>query len=103
MTEPRYTLAEARAELARQECIHNGHDYDVLDNRTMGNSPGHPIEVYCTTCHSTWPIARPQRDTEVTVDIGPSTALDRDIVSYLRKMIRIGDPVVTHALRKETR
>lgn len=58
-TEPRYTLAEAKAELARQECVNHGHTYGVLDDRTLGSAPGQPVEVYCSQCETTWPIHRP--------------------------------------------
>lgn len=53
MTEPTYTLGQARIELAHGQCRAEGHDLNVLDTRTIG---GHhtPIAVHCTQCQRTW-------------------------------------------------
>ncbi|MBP2703511.1 hypothetical protein JOL79_06825 [Microbispora sp. RL4-1S] len=45
--EPRYTLDEAAAELARRECEQRGHDWTMHAVRTM-DSPGEvPIAIGC--------------------------------------------------------
>lgn len=46
MTEPHYTLAEARTELARQECLTSGHVFDEL--KTLASQD--PYALHCTRC-----------------------------------------------------
>jgi hypothetical protein len=53
MTEPRYTLDEAKAEIARQECATYGHDYMTVV--WMGGNE--PTGVTCSRCGQHWPIA----------------------------------------------
>ncbi len=59
MTEQRYTLDEARTELARQECAADGHNYDVISSRSFENPAGTPVDVRCARCKTHWPIAHP--------------------------------------------
>ena len=103
MTEPTYTLAEARQELARQECLRDGHSYYTIGAPSHTDPAGTPAEVVCDQCGKHWPVARPQRDTEIIVDIGADTELDFDIANYLRRYQKTGYPggSVTSALRKE--
>lgn len=65
MTDERYTLDEARAELARRACAADGHAYDVIAVRTLAGA-GHPVGVRCRRCHSHWSIAQPQEQGEVS-------------------------------------
>lgn len=52
MTQERqYTLDEARQVLASEECRSNGHDWDVITERTFADPAGTPLEVICTNCH----------------------------------------------------
>jgi hypothetical protein len=57
--EKRYTLDEARVELRRQECLIEGHDYDVM--RIYGRNE--PAFVRCTRCGMSWDV-----NTEVFTD-----------------------------------
>jgi hypothetical protein len=50
--EPKYTLDEARAEIARQECEMAGHLFDVLTSFGHGN----PTEVVCARCGRSWHV-----------------------------------------------
>lgn len=59
MTEPRYTLAEARREIARQHCWEHGHDYSVISSRCMQDLAGQPINVQCDRCGTYWPVHGP--------------------------------------------
>jgi hypothetical protein len=52
MDEQRYTLEEAKLELAREECALYGHDFDVIAN--AGNIP---LAVVCSRCdHPSWKV-----------------------------------------------
>lgn len=44
-TEQRYTLNEARRELAKAECTVHGHDWDVVQQFGEG-----PIAIVCSRC-----------------------------------------------------
>jgi hypothetical protein len=44
-TEPTYTLAEAKRELARRECVEHGHRWDVLEALGVG-----PTHIVCDRC-----------------------------------------------------
>lgn len=51
--EPRYTLDEARRELARRECGYHGHDYETTVR------PNHePVTFFCNRCGKTWGATR---------------------------------------------
>lgn len=50
MTEQRFTLDEARAELARQECREQGHTWSVVESRTFADPAGTPVAVVCDRC-----------------------------------------------------
>lgn len=51
MSEPRYTLAEAREKLAEAECGAHGHSFDhVL------LASGDLQLVLCSTCQRTWDV-----------------------------------------------
>lgn len=50
----RYTLEEARAELARQDCRVYGHDFDVI---ATYSSDGGPSDVVCSRCSQAWTLA----------------------------------------------
>jgi hypothetical protein len=63
MSDEMYSLDDARAELLRRECAAEGHDYEVIAVRTLGNA-GHPIDVRCTRCGQHWPIPRTQEDSD---------------------------------------
>lgn len=43
--EKRYTLEEARAEMARQECARHGHSWNVIQALTGG-----PMRIVCESC-----------------------------------------------------
>lgn len=43
--EPRYTLPEARREIARRECAFHGHDWRVVIAGT-----GQPVAITCERC-----------------------------------------------------
>lgn len=49
--EERYTLEEARAELAREDCQVYGHDFVVI-----ATSDG-PSDVVCSRCSQSWTLA----------------------------------------------
>lgn len=51
MTEQRYTLVEAQAELARRKCVRHGHDYNHL--RDLG---GTLIRIVCSRCGKAWTV-----------------------------------------------
>ncbi|MGW4422567.1 hypothetical protein [Streptosporangium sp. NPDC004631] len=58
MPETTYTLDEARAELARQECRAHGHDYEHIE--TARPDAGRDLTgVFCPQCRRSWPIAAP--------------------------------------------
>lgn len=42
--EPRYTLAEAKREIARQECLRFGHDWQTIARG------GNPMQLVCGRC-----------------------------------------------------
>lgn len=46
MTEPTYTLDEAREVLAREQCIHFGHDWQVV----MAGPWDVPVKIFCGRC-----------------------------------------------------
>lgn len=50
--EPRYTLAEARWELAKDKCLTQGHDLDIILAYT-----GEPQSIICQRCGASWLIA----------------------------------------------
>lgn len=50
----RYTLEEARKELARQDCLVHGHDYEVI---ATYSSDGGPSDVICSRCGRAWAVA----------------------------------------------
>lgn len=52
--EERYTLEEARAELARQDCGVYGHDFDVIATYA---SDGGPSDIVCSRCSRSWTVA----------------------------------------------
>lgn len=50
----RYTLEEARVEMARQECAVHGHDFDVIEEFGAG-----PVALICSRgCGESWPVSR---------------------------------------------
>lgn len=55
--EPRYTLAEARAELGRQECRTHGHSWDVISRG------GVPVRIDCDTCGASYAVGEAVRPT----------------------------------------
>jgi hypothetical protein len=50
MSEKRFTLEEARIELALQECREHGHDWTVIVNQTFADPAGEPVRVVCDRC-----------------------------------------------------
>jgi hypothetical protein len=50
--EPRYTLEEARWELAKDSCRTQGHDYQIV----LAGS-GEPTAILCERCGASWLIA----------------------------------------------
>lgn len=56
MSEQTYTLAEARRELARQECQRHGHSWDVVS--TLGDGP---VSIVCGTCGWSGSVTMDQR------------------------------------------
>lgn len=54
MSEPRYTLNEARLELAKEECRRRGHVFNVLIS-----SSGDPERITCDRCGRSWPAGTP--------------------------------------------
>ena len=48
--ERRYTLAEARRELAAQECGRYGHDYQIMVQKDE------PVALECSRCGRGWPV-----------------------------------------------
>lgn len=48
--EQRYTLDEARQQLALEECREYGHSWDVDEARTYADPTGTPLAVVCTRC-----------------------------------------------------
>ncbi|GAA4075814.1 hypothetical protein ACFFOS_27930 [Nocardioides kongjuensis] len=50
MSEQLFTLADAKLELARQDCAAYGHTWRVVDARTVDQPAGLPIEVVCDRC-----------------------------------------------------
>jgi hypothetical protein len=50
MTEQLYTLADAKRELALQDCQQYGHSWDAVTIRTMADPAGTPVGVQCTRC-----------------------------------------------------
>ena len=48
--EPTYTLDQAKAELARLACEETGHQWDVVDVRSLIDPAGTPVAVQCTRC-----------------------------------------------------
>lgn len=53
--EERYTLEEARLELARQECMMHGHQFSVVSVIGLG-----PSLLKCDRCGDSWTINNPQ-------------------------------------------
>ena len=49
----RYTLDEARRELARRECAADGHAWDVVTG-----SGARPILLFCDRCHRSWSVGQ---------------------------------------------
>lgn len=56
-----YTLEEAAAELARQECEKDGHDYSVISTRSLDELAGHPLNVKCDRCGFYWQVGEGSR------------------------------------------
>lgn len=70
-SDDRYTLDEARKELERQECLSNGHDWNIIEEGT-----GEPIILTCSRCGTKRAVAdkrgsvevhKPRRDDDVEV------------------------------------
>jgi hypothetical protein len=56
-TEPRYTLAEAKAELSKRECSQLGHDLVVWEREpTLGRRDFPPLGVQCVRCEQIWRV-----------------------------------------------
>lgn len=55
--EERFTLEEARVELARRECSRSGHDWQVLTQRHLCDAVDRPISVVCVRCQETHAVA----------------------------------------------
>ena len=53
----RYTLEEAKAEIARRQCAQEGHYYNVLT--THGTNA--PVSVICDRCGQSWGIESPEQ------------------------------------------
>lgn len=51
---PRFTLEEARRELARQRCATYGHSYDVETCIA-----GYPVAITCSDCGGSWVVEAP--------------------------------------------
>lgn len=49
--EPRYTLAEARQEIARETCRNEGHFWSVIEEMAG------PLALVCTTCGESRSVA----------------------------------------------
>lgn len=49
----RYTLDEARAVFAREECSMHGHDFDVVV--ALGGLE--PVSLICSRCGRTWTVS----------------------------------------------
>lgn len=56
MTEPTYTLAEAKAFLARKECATWGHDYEHMLDQTYPRDCSKLLAVGCGRCGQTWNV-----------------------------------------------
>jgi len=56
-SEQTYTLSEARDLIAREICMRNGHDYDVISTRDMADPAGQPVTVSCGRCHRHWAVS----------------------------------------------
>ncbi|PRX91964.1 hypothetical protein CLV72_11237 [Allonocardiopsis opalescens] len=54
--QPKYTLREARQELARRECNANGHDFTPI---TPAYSPD-PVRFVCGNCGRSWQVTEAQ-------------------------------------------
>jgi hypothetical protein len=54
--EPLYTLAEAVAELARQDCQRTGHDYEPQGVTTDEVGDMNPTAFRCTRCLRVWTV-----------------------------------------------
>lgn len=50
MTEQRFTLEEARRELALRECAEHGHGWSVVTARELCDRFDRPVSVVCSTC-----------------------------------------------------
>lgn len=50
MSEPTYTLEEARRAIALEACTQYGHSWDVIAVRTYADPPGTPVAVQCNRC-----------------------------------------------------
>ncbi len=48
-TEERFTLEEARRQLALEECRNFGHRYEFIQTVML-----EPIRFYCMRCHRSW-------------------------------------------------
>lgn len=47
---PTYTLDEAKRLLAEERCNTHGHDWTIVENRTMADPAGMPTGVVCDSC-----------------------------------------------------
>lgn len=63
MSEPRYTLAEARQIIKLEECRFHGHTYDVQVHAMTRK----PLGVICTNCGETWRVFHPVDSPTVVV------------------------------------
>lgn len=59
MTEQLFTLDQARVEIAMQDCRAYGHQWQVIDVRTMDDPAGTPVEVQCTRCACHFKVSAP--------------------------------------------
>lgn len=62
--ERKYTLDEARRELARQECREHGHDFGHTVDTT-----GAPTKVVCERCGDVWTVESSRRATKIGDDV----------------------------------
>lgn len=69
--EQRFTLEEARQELARQDCLADGHDFDVVATFA---SDGAPAYVTCSRCARSWAVG--SRDPAAAIEVVLSCEAD---------------------------
>lgn len=66
--EPTYTLSEARAKIARDECDAHGHDLSVTQVRGFGTC--FPVSVLCDRCHEHWSVPADAKGRDMTTPVG---------------------------------